>query len=287
MERFKKFISKDKKANDGVIPNYVHGKHSEEVKNSKNDGIMPNYVHGKHSSTKKDIKESEDQKEHSSIKDYEEHHKEFETREHMDKDLGSHYDEHIALHPDVEHVKRYTSSSAGLNRSLLDQHNANTPLSDNYKKRSEGLSNAITSIPSHKEFHTYSGLGFDPRRHVDEHGHLHSPAFLSSSPDIHTASGFAYPISDVHGTKTFSDREDAVHHILKIKVPKGSTHGAYVNGSSNLGRHSVGEHGTGELEYIANKGTTYKVNPKPTIIKNEDGKVTHMIHHADIIDGGK
>lgn len=287
MERFKKFITKDKKANDGVMPNYVHGKHAENItKSVKNDGVFPNYVHGNHAAEKKEIKETREvaaePKQHKTLDEYGKSNKEFRNPEHMDKELGKHYDTHIETHPEVAHVERYTSSSRRLNRGLLAHHKGEAELPDEFKEHSNGLSKVVSSIPAPKEFHTYSGLGFDPRRHVNEKGHLHSPAFLSSSPDINIAGKFSKEVNNKTGAVDYD--EDSTQHILKVKIPKDSTHGAYVNGSSSLGRRGR-SHGEGEKEFIIDKAKTFKIDPNPTSIKDKSGRITHMIHHATIHEG--
>ena len=282
MERFKKFITKDK--NDGVFPSYVHGKHAE-ISPKKNDGVVPNYVHGKHALVKKEIKETTEHKDFHGIEGYAEHHKEFDSPEHMDEHLGEHYDKHVAEHPDLHHVKAYTSSSE-INGELLAQHKHGGELAPHEQKQVEGLDRILSSKPAEIEHHTYSGLGFDPSRHVNEHGHLHSPAYTSSSPDINIASQFAKPINKNTGNQDFygEHNPDVVRHVLKIKIPKGSTHGLYVNGSSNYGRHVKANGLNDEKEFLIKRGINYKINPTPTVIKNGQGRVTHHIHHAEIVE---
>ena len=258
MERFKNFFTKD-----------------------KNNGIVPNYVHGKHASLKDFINESD---EHIGIENYEHKNKEFVSAEHMDNTLGAHYDKHVAEHPDVKHVKAYTDESE-INNRLLAQHNYGGKLRPEHEEMAAGLDRILASKPSAQEHHTYSGLGYDPRRHVDESGHMYSPGYTSSSPDVNVAKRFAKDINNKTGDRAFSNNKDtSTKHILKIKIPKGSTHGLYINGSSKFGRGVAKAGLDDEKEMLLKRNIKYKVNPTPTIIKNGEGKVTHMIHHADIVE---
>lgn len=280
MKSFKKFIEKPKQ---NYIPCNVHGAHANPETAKKN--YIPVNVHGKHADPKNKKNITEEAKTYSDFKKYADDTKEFENHAALDKDLGGHYDEHMKRHPDLPHVKRFTSDSSDLNDSLIAHHGTSKEMPPYHKKTAEGLDRILSSKPAHKTFHTYSGLGFDPRQHADENHKLPSPAFLSSSPHATTAEDFAKVI-DEHGRKRFKTKE-GTKHIMKIEIPEGSTHGAYVNGVSTFGRiRPDSPHGVGEKEFTMKHNITYKLHPEKEVhIKDRDGHITHIIHHATVDEG--
>jgi hypothetical protein len=261
----------------GVFPSYVHGNHAVEAVK----GAFPNVVHGSHA--KKEVNEQT-----TEFSDFVEKYKTDNDVNGLDKSLQQHYTPHLKAHKDLGHVSRYTSASGIFNRSLIEQHNAQQngneiELSDSYEARKNGLDNILRSHPAPRDFDTYSGLGFDPRKHMDSENKIYSPAYLSSSIDPNVASSFAKLHQNGKSIESMgfdevdhdSPRES---HILRIPVKKGSTHGSYVNGVSNFGPAYGAETG-GEQEFLHNRGATYKINPTPTVLK--DGNYHYHIWDAE------
>jgi ADP-ribosyltransferase exoenzyme len=164
-----------------------------------------------------------------------------------------------------EPVKQYTEESAGINRYHHFKHQKRTMPDtfmgidhDEINEVSDGITNHFNSInhPTHlPDFTTYTGLHaeFNPRTdasHIDEHGNLifHNPAFTSTTLIKHTGMDFARDKSDSN------HKGMVVRDFMKIKVPGGYPHGAFIKHSS--------EH-PDEEEYLLDKGNTFLLNPKP------------------------
>ena len=95
------------------------------------------------------------------------------------------------------------------------------------------LDSAIDANRIKTRVHTYSGVSFDPTKHMDENGHLHSPAYISTSHDKETASRFSVP-------------KDGIHHIIHLHI------------DANGPAMHVPEHvsGLSEDEILLKRGTT-------------------------------
>jgi hypothetical protein len=290
MKKFRDFLKK--KSDDvvkGVFPNYVHGAHAslDSVMKPVKKGVFPNYVHGAHAT--KDVQKEETEfekfddekpkKESRSIFNYLNKHNEHNAA--LDTSLGNHYDSSVASHPDVEHVHEYTSASGSFNRHLIDRHidPKNTPRNEYHEDRAKALHNVINAHEAPHDFTVHSGLGFDPARHVNANNEIHSPAFLSTSLNPNVAYNFTKTIDTETGHPSYKGEQ----HILRVKIPKGSHHGVYVNGNSRFGR-SDGEKGTGEMEFLMKPGK-FKINPTPQKYKGYGDQVVNMwdaeYHPAD------
>ena len=101
-------------------------------------------------------------------------------------------------------IHKYKKSSEELNHSLIG---GNT--NKNQNEQAEHLDNAIENNKIEGSVHVYSGLGFDPTKHMNENGQLHSPAYISTSHDKFKAKGFATPVN-------------GIHHIMHLYLPEGS-----------------------------------------------------------------
>lgn len=302
----------NKPSGNGIVPNYVHGKHSNAIETTEKNGIVPNYVHGKHSRnnineqnladlTKRDLEKLPDTL--MKFKNVHPNKKEIDTR------LGDYYHPKLIQHPDKNHVFRYTKHSGALNRGLLSnykvyRHNNNPLQNDEHEERKKGIDRLLQDIPAPEDITTYAGLGYspqaiatsDPREfaHLPGHEHLanmepeegymyvHSPAYQSSSVSFFEATSFAKPI-DPKNPNTIGSSEHGVNHlhISRIKVPKGSRRGAYVNTISNFGRGNQ-DPGVGELEFIHPRGVTYRVPVNPTeSVANAYGEKNRAHHIWD------
>lgn len=298
----------NKPSGNGIVPNYVHGKHSNAIETTENNGIVPNYVHGKHSHNKineqnlADLTKSDLEK----LPDTFEFQNDHPNRKEIDTRLGNYYHDKLTQHPDKNDVFRYTKHSGALNRGLLSNYNAfrhhNNPLpNDEHEDRKKGIDRLLKDIPAPENMTTYSGLGYspqaiatsDPRQfaHLPGHEHLaniepderymyvHSPAYQSSSVSFSIANDFAKPIDPENPNRTGSSKNGVYHyHIARIKVPEGSKQGAYVNTISNFGRENQ-DPGVGELEFIHPRGVTYRVPVKPTETVTNGYGEKNRAHH--------
>lgn len=184
-------------------------------------------------------------------------------------------------------VTRYTEDSAPINRYHHLAHNSRlggmqsiigVPVHDIHKF-SDGISNHFREAvpPTHlPDFHIYTGLYKESNpntgaTHKDEHGNLifHNPSFTSTSLDNTIAEDFSK-------SKVDPDYHLNVSDVLKIRVPGGYPHGAFVR--------PISDH-EDENEYLLDKGHTFKVKPNPTHYVS-DGKMVRLweaeLHPKDI-----
>ena len=162
---------------------------------------------------------------------------------HIDSWIGTRDNNHIPRRASMESVlgsaenlnteqkkslRKYTTSSFKLNKDLIDN---NTDEKQN--EQVKHLDSAIDANRIKTRVHTYSGVSFDPTKHMDENGQLHSPAYISTSHDKETASRFSVP-------------KDGIHHIIHLHI------------DANGPAMHVPEHisGLGEDEIILKRGTT-------------------------------
>jgi hypothetical protein len=234
--------------------------------------VFPEVVHGKHASgSKKQIKEETGFGE--------------TIKKHEDSDyleLKPHYDS-LRQHEHLDHIYRYTDSSARLNKGLIAAaKDPNKPLSSDLESHASKLENVLSSVPAPKDKTVFSGLGFDPSKLMDEKGELHNPAFTSASISGYVAAGFAREF-DKNGEQysyenTARGDYNSHKHILKVTIPKGSTHGAFVDHVSS---------NSGEDEFIINRNKKFKINPTPETTRDVYGNgniVHHHIWHATIAE---
>jgi hypothetical protein len=293
---------KNTSPNDGVMPVYVHGKHARPT----NDGVMPVYVHGKHASSK--INENENRvydTEFEPLDDLNNASKRARRREpketspkfddwandynksvdinSLDSELREHYSDHLKMHDSYQHLRGYTSGSTSINRALIADHReGKTDMNGDrgHIERRDAIDKVLSSKELPKDIDTFSGLGFDPRNHMDENSVLHSPAFLSSSINPRTASGFGTTLHPETGKQVDYDDYDTapVQHILRIPVKAGSKAGTYVNGISKFG-YSEAYGDSGEQEFLHARGQKFKIDPTPQVLKGW-GKTSMYVWNA-------
>jgi hypothetical protein len=179
--------------------------------------------------------------------------------------LAEKMDLHTALR---YHAKKYTDESRGINHALIHGHE----LDDDQKEHIKHMDHLTRQhLKSHGALH--SGLGFDPRHHMDSKGHLHMKAFTSTTRDPEIAERFA------RETTTHHDDGSTEHHVIHIKPKPGDKGHAleYDDGHSRLHRH--------EQETILPRGTTLKVHKTPRIEVQKStskwDKRSKIIHHWD------
>lgn len=290
---------------DNSFPNYVHGRHASKKINEKvqddydyiidfgSDDVVepPEKLSSSNRSPKRPPKqESSDttEKEPTVLRDwFDYYNRNVNGREGIDslsKELKDHYHPHFDDHPDKDHVIDYTRSSSSFNKALLRSHKSGVSdiepndflderTADRYNKRKDGIDKAITSIPAPKDFDTFSGLGFDPRHHIDENNVMHSPAYISSSIDPRIAHSFAAELDSKTGKSPESYNVDIEKHMLKIPIKKYQTKGAYVDSISHFGTK---DGYTGEREFLHARGQRFKINPYPKTLTGYGNEKHHI-----------
>lgn len=163
-------------------------------------------------------------------------------------------------------IENYGTKSFEINAHLLGHHHLNLPINDsvsfNNKKYNYNLpvfDRALTRKPIGKSLTLFSGTGsFDPRKQKSKSGHIHLPAYTSTSLSPNVAYGFARKDAD--------EKNDS--HMLKITM-KPTDHGAYIS-------HFTGF--SSEKEFLLPRNTTLKI----TKSERSKEKENLWIHHAEI-----
>lgn len=238
--------------NSGYIDEYVHGTHAQEEDTKPLKSLMVNYKE-----FPSEVKESYGEDWFGWAHDYTQK----DDVKGLHDDLHSHYTDKIQQHEDLDHLNIYTRASRSLNKALVENHKNNKPDlidNENMETRKQGLDRLLSEHPSAHDFTTFSGLGYDPRKKMNENNDLFSPSYISSSIDPNVAYGFSKEINKLTGEKNDSDivNHNIEQHILKVNVPKGSKMGAYVDGVA---------HFPGEGEFLHKRGQTYNIDPTPEI----------------------
>jgi hypothetical protein len=164
-----------------------------------------------------------------------------------------------------EHIHRYTRSSNRLNKHLYaahlngQKHDEVVPGNDEDYHVPAKLQNAVSKPLTH-DLHVHTGLRFNPAGMSEQHpeGHVHLPAFTSTSIHAGVATSFATP----QGT----DHKD--FHVMHIHLKPGDK-ARYVSGVSHF-HH--------EKEAILPMKTTLKLHPKPDVHTDGAGFRVHVWH---------
>ena len=150
----------------------------------------------------------------------------------------------------AETLRDYSGhTSTDINQKLIDDHNgkktnSSGSLSKEYTQKAiKNLDQITRHNKIRRQLHVYSGLGFDPSKHVDSQGHLHMPAFTSVTHDKNVAHKFAQ-INHEEG------RTEA-KHILHIHL-KSYDYATHISGHSDEPE---------EHESILPRNTTLKIHP--------------------------
>lgn len=169
-----------------------------------------------------------------------------------------------------EHLKAYSRYSADLNRSLLDAHNKGRehPKSFEDDLHHFKLNDLDKEVNEHKlehPLHTFSGVGFDPQELASKHpeGHIHLPAYTSTSVDKDVAREFA-------STARYG-QPDNKRHIIHFELPKGQA-------GKHVGKNSENPF---EREFVLPRNTTIKVHPNP--VEHRRIGQTYLVHKATIV----
>jgi hypothetical protein len=165
---------------------------------------------------------------------------------------GLELEKHHVLEDHGGHIGHYTIESHHLNSHLFENKGKHEHY---YDKMVSHLDKHLSSHAAHKDFHVYSGLYDKPEAGTYQHH-----GYMSSSLHPHIAGGYS---------RSAAKDPKAGNHILKIHIPKGSKHGAYI------ARHSEFPD---EREFLLGRGKKFKIHPEP-----EKHGETH-IWHAHIVD---
>jgi hypothetical protein len=161
----------------------------------------------------------------------------------------------------------HETGSGEVNKHLIDSHINKTPINQSFHFSNDDdpengqtlnindLDDALNQNKLHKNLVTYSGLGFNPSR-IMQNNLLHLPAYTSSSTSRHVALIYARP----------DENMDA--HILEIHHPKGSN-GMYLGDNEDYTPFYQKEH-------LMPRGVTIQINPIPEIHEGKDGNKLHV-----------
>ena len=212
---------------------------------------------------------------------------------HLHDDLAKHYEFHDEDHLNSINTYKTTDGSAKIANYLHEMHRkiphdirklgAFTPRA--IEQHISNLDGALTLHKAPEHFHVYTGLKSHPIAHKNalEIGSIDSihpqrgirtlehhpdhikavlPAFTSTSTRFNVAEDFAYP--PIQGAK----------QLLKIHIPKGSNHGAYIA--------HVGPLHVSEREFLLKRNTRLHIHPEPEKTKNTWNEPVH-VWHAKIV----
>ena len=197
----------------------------------------------------------------------------------LDNDLSNHYSKYPS-----EDVKHYTLDSYGINKHLygiIDSDTSYDNLQDKnmqIKNISNHLNNYIQHPTHFKDFNVYTGVSNlnDIRNgnHFTENGDriYKTPAFTSTTLSKTTAEVFA------GGGKYDPESKKHVSDVLKIAVPGGYSHGAFIKPYSE---HKY------EREYLLDKDHTFIVKPTPRYYTSKASVYREWnasIHPRDVYD---
>jgi hypothetical protein len=117
------------------------------------------------------------------------------------------------------------------------------------------LDSAVEKNTLEKPMTTYSGIGFDPAKIMNDKGHLHIPCFTSATLHRGVALMYAAPT-------------DSGHHVIQIRHKKGSA-GLYIGDNEDLSPFM-------QKEFIMPRGTTLKIDKTPEIHHDASGTPVHV-----------
>jgi hypothetical protein len=179
---------------------------------------------------------------------------------------------------DKKHIENYTDLSRPLSRILHQHHKDGTTPPSHIEHEGQhfdldAMDRITTKSRLSKNTDVYSGVRHDPSKHVDEHGHLHLPAYTSTSEHFHVAHKFATrqaARSDNHETGEKTDG-----HVIHFHMKKGQ-HAVDISGKSLEGH---------EKERLLPRNIKVKIDPTPdTHTERHQGARKIHVWHAHQID---
>lgn len=229
MKTFKQFAKEKKKEEGtGVIPVPIHFKFVQpvEVEGPKVKGLIPAPIHFKHVHKKK-LDEGAITGFRSWLKSSD-NSKLGKTPEAISKKLHKSNQFEPEHHKSLNH---YTGSgSTNMNKNLIKT--KGKVIAKTHATHVKNIDSAIKKNPIQHDLHTYSGTSFDPRKHLDKKGQMHSPAYISSTHDKDTAHNFAGHANK--GKSVYASK-----HIIHFHLKKGdpATHVEHI--SEHPGEHET------------------------------------------------
>ncbi len=215
------------------------------------------------------------------------------TREDIHSRLSDHYN---IDEDDKHHVTIFTDFSKNINQHLIKKNKPEAEtskpekkdpekeaedkiVSDNIERHIKGLDNMLGQHTSPSApFHVYTGLKRSPSElHKQHTGEEHDGAsefeavfhhFASTSVDPEVAKQFA--VSGV-ARRNMEGIKGRDAHIIKLKIPAKSKHGAYVGHISEYPE---------EKEFILKRDRKMKIHPEPEIHDYNDkmNKTKHKLY---------
>ena len=262
MKSFKSFVKSDKE-DAGTIPAPIHFKHIPEVETKK--GVIPSPITFKQEYTfdEPELKEAKKDKPsiHDWIKENDNTHlfsKKVKNNEGLSNFLSK---SNKNDDEDTEHVTEYCgeTTSTELNSRLLK----NKKLSDYHKETSDGIDRHIDKNKMKHELHVYSGLSFDPEKHMKKNK-LHSPCYISTTHDKQIASEFS--------EFNKPNKKKKIQHIAHIHLKPGDS-------ATHISEHSLFPE---EHETLIKRGSTLKHHGYKEHHDEKTGDVVR-VHHFTIV----
>ena len=233
MKSYKQF-HKGKEIEVGVIPAPIHFKHT-------SNHEVPSPIHFKHMDL-----EEERAGNYDAWKDTNENSHLGHTNNGIRKKLTTGHD---LTNDERINTLIYTRSSKPLNKKLIER----TPLTGGHKDMASSLDSAIARHPMKHKLHVYSGLSFNPEEHTDEHGKMHSPAYISAT----------HSKDEAH---SFTTQHRGIHHIARITLHPGdpaihvSPYSASPHEDETIIKRGVTLQHHGSSDYTDPEGFRYRVH---------------------------
>jgi hypothetical protein len=170
---------------------------------------------------------------------------------------------------DKKHIENYTDLSRPLSRILYQHHNEGKEPPRQIEHEGQHFDLDALDRITHKSklsknTEVFTGIRHDPRQSMNGEGHLHLPAYTSTSDSYSVGKKFATKQArrkDDHGSGTLADG-----HILHIHLTKGQ-HAVSLASKSTYGDES---------ERLLPRNTVLKVHPEPDTRTDSDGRKIHV-----------
>lgn len=191
------------------------------------------------------------------------------TDKHRDLSASMNKDDHELSYGEKSTIRHYCGNgSMSINHILLGNHNIGSERDHKEQKiHTKRLDSVIKKSPINRDLHCYSGTSFDPREHLDQHGHMHSPAYISATHRKDKAYAFTSGKHDPVKNRN-------VRHIIHFHLKKGDP------------AHHIGEksHLHSEHETIIARDTKLKYHGTMTYTngRSDHPNLVH-VHHMSIV----
>jgi len=159
-------------------------------------------------------------------------------------------------------IERYTDLSRPLTRELYKHHAEGTQIPDEFEGHSIPALDAITKKSKlTKSIIVHTGVRHDPSTIADKDGHIHNPAFMSTS-DV-------YSVAHKFATRQARRKDTEGHiepaHVISIELKAGQ-HAVDISSKSKESH---------EKERLLPRNTKIKLNPVPDIKTDSTGRLVH------------